>query len=641
MTAVRRCIASTALAAGQSSSAVKALLALATASLALAFSPAQAQPKAATGASAPAAEREPIKPAAPGQKVLRYAFNAGETGFDPARIVDLYSRIVTTHIFEALYTYDHLARPARIKPLIADGMPEHSADFRTWTVKLKKGIYFADDPAFGGKKREVVAQDFVYAIKRFADPANKSPVVAGVLDQKYIGLAALRDKAIKEKKPFDYDTEIEGLRALDRYTIQYKLEEPRPRFIDNLAASDLFGAVAREVVEKYGDAIPAHPVGTGPFKLAQWRRSSLIVLERNPNFREVLYDAEPAADDTEGQALLAKFKGRKLPMIDRVEVSIIEESQPRWLSFLNEQIDFVNVPAEFVNQAAPNGKLAPNLSRRGIQLYRTLNADSAFTYFNMEDPVLGGYTPERIALRRAIALAMDVQREIRIIRRGQAVPAQSIVVPHTTGYDAKFKSENGDFDPARAKALLDLHGYVDKNGDGWRDQPDGKPFTLEVATQPDQTSRQFDELWKKNMERIGIRVKFFPGKWPEQLKAARAGKLMLWTLGSSAAGSDGQGSLARLYGPQSGSQNLARFKNAEFDKIYERMQVIADGPERDELFDQAKRIAVAYMPYKITVHRFNNDLLQPWVIGYRRPVFWNEWWQHVDIDQSKSPAVRK
>lgn len=609
--------------------------------LGLALNPTHAQPKAAPAASAPAAEREPIKPAAPGQKVLRYAFNAGETGFDPARIVDLYSRIVTTHIFEALYTYDHLARPARIKPLIADGMPEHSPDFRTWTVRLKKGIYFADDPAFGGKKREVTAQDFIYALKRFADPANKSPVVAGVLDTKYIGLAALRDKALKEKKPFDYDTEIEGLRALDRYTIQYKLEEPRPRFIDGLAASDLFGAVAREVVEKYGDAIPGHPVGTGPFKLTQWRRSSLIVLERNPHYREVLYDAEPAPDDAEGQALLAKFKGRKLPMIDRVEVSIIEESQPRWLSFLNGQIDYVNVPLEFANQAVPNGRLAPNLSRRGIQLYRSVNADSAFTYFNMEDPVLGGYTPERIALRRAIALAMDVEREIRVIRRGQAVPAQSIVVPHTTGYDAKFKSENGDFDPARAKALLDLHGYVDRNGDGWRDQPDGQPLTLEVATQPDQLSRQFDELWKKNMERIGIRVQFFPGKWPEQLKAARAGKLMLWTLGSSAAGSDGQGALARLYGPQAGSQNLARFKNAEFDRIYERMQVIADGPERDELFRQAKLISVAQMPYKTTVHRIQNDLVQPWVIGYRRPVFWNEWWQHVDIDLAKAPVVRK
>ena len=609
---------------------VVAALALATAGLQT-----LAQPKAAPAASEAAA---PVKPAAPGQKVLRYAFNAGETGFDPARIVDLYSRIVTTHIFEALYTYDHLARPAKIKPLIADGMPEHSADFRTWTVKLKKGIYFADDPAFGGKKREVTAQDFVYAIKRFADPANKSPVVAGVMDQKYVGLAALRDKALKEKKPFDYDTEIEGLRALDRYTIQYKLEEPRPRFLDNLAASDLFGAVAREVVEKYGEAIPAHPVGTGPFRLVQWRRSSLIVLERNPHYREVRYEAEPAADDADGQAILARFKGRRLPMVDRVEVSIIEESQPRWLAFLNGQIDYINVPGEFVNQAMPNGRVAPNLARLGIQGYRSLNPDSAFTYFNMEDPVLGGYEPPKVALRRAIALAMDVEREIRVIRRGQAVPAQSIIVPHTSGYDPAFKSENGDHDPARAKALLDLHGYLDRNGDGFRELPDGKPLVLEVATQPDQLSRQFDELWKKNMERVGIRVKFFSGKWPEQLKAARAGKLMLWTLGSSAAGVDGQGSLARLYGPQAGSQNLARFKHPEFDRLYERMQVIADGPEREELFRQAKLIATAYMPYKVTVHRFSNELVQPWLVGYRRPLFWHEWWHLVDIDDSRRPA---
>ena len=604
-------------------------------SLGLSSLSAVAQPApSSASSSAPAASAV----AAP--KVLRYAFPVAETGFDPARIVDLYSRIVTAHIFESLYTYDHLARPAKIKPLIADGMPEASADFRVWTVRLKKGIYFADDPAFNGQRREVVAQDFVYALKRFVDPANKSPVVAGLLDQKYLGLVALRDKALKEKKPFDYDTEIEGLRALDRYTVQFKMEEPRPRFLETLAANDLFGAVAREVVEKYGDAIPGHPVGSGPFKLGQWRRSSLIVLERNPQYREMAYDAEPAADDAEGQALLAQFKGRKLPMVDRVEVSIIEESQPRWLAFLNGQIDYVNVPPEFVNQAVPNGKIAPNLTKQGIKAYRTLNADSAFTYFNMDDPVVGGYTPDRVALRRAIALAMDVEREIRIIRRGQAVPAQSIIVPHTTGYDPHFKSENGDFDPARAKALLDLHGYVDKDGDGWRDLPNGKPLTLEVATQPDQLSRQFDEMWKKNLERVGIRVKFFPGKWPEQLKAARAGKLQLWTLGSSAAAMDGQGSLARLYGPQSGSQNLARFKNEEFDRIYQRMQVIADGPERDALFRQAQLISVAYMPYKITVHRFNNDLIQPWLQGYRRPVFWNDWWHMVDIDNAARPKKK-
>ncbi|HEY6132561.1 MAG TPA: ABC transporter substrate-binding protein [Rubrivivax sp.] len=579
------------------------------------------------------------KAAAQPLKVLRYAFPVAETGFDPARIVDLYSRIVTAHLFESLYTYDHLARPIKIRPVIADGMPEHTPDFRTWTVKIRKGIYFTDDPAFNGKKREVTAQDFVYAYKRFVDPVNKSPVVAGILDTKYVGLAALREKALKDNKPFDYDTEIEGIRALDRYTIQFKLEEPRPRFASNsLAAHDLFGAVAREVVQRYGDTIAEHPVGTGPFRLAQWRRSSLIVLERNPDYREVLYDAEPAADDAEGQAILKQYKGRRLPMIDRVEISIIEENQPRWLAFLNGQIDFINLPGDFVNQAMPNGKVAPNLAKQGIRGYRTINADSAFTYFNMEDPVVGGYTPERVALRRAISLGMDVERDIRIVRRGQAIPAQSIVVPHTSGYDPAFKSENGDFDPARANALLELYGYVDKNGDGWREQPDGKPLVLEVATQPDQTSRQMDELWQKNMNRIGIQTRFFTGKWPEQLKSARAGQLQLWSLGSSAAGADGQGSLARLYGPQSGSQNLARFKNAEFDAIYKRMQEIADGPERDELFRRAKLISVAYMPYKSTVHRYTNDLVHPWLLGYRRPLFWLEWWHMVDIDNGQRPA---
>jgi ABC-type transport system substrate-binding protein len=213
-----------------------------------------------------------------------------------------------------------------------------------------------------------------------------------------------------------------------------------------------------------------------------------------------------------------------------------------------------------------------------------------------------------------------------------------MVVPHTTGYDPAFKTENGDFDPARAQALLDLHGYTDRNGDGWRERPDGQPLVLEVATQPDQTSRQFDELWKSNMARVGIRVNFSIGKWPEQLKAARAGKLMLWTLGSSAVSTDGQGSLARLYGPQAGSQNLARFKHPEFDRLYQRMQVIADGPEREELFRQAKLIATAFMPYKATVHRINNELVHPWLVGYRRPLFWLEWWHMVDIDTSRRPA---
>ena len=290
------------------------------------------------------------------------------------------------------------------------------------------------------------------------------------------------------------------------------------------------------------------------------------------------------------------------------------------------------MPGDFVLQAMPGGRLAPNLAKRGIVGVRTLNADSAFSYFNMEDPVVGGYTDDKVALRRAIGLALDVDREIRTLRKGQAIPAQSIVVPHTSGYDPQFKSEMGDHDPARAKALLDLYGYVDRDGDGWRDQPDGRPMTLEVATQPDQISRAFDEMWRKNMEAVGIRVRFNSAKWPEQLKAARAGKLQVWTIGSTAAGGDGQTALQRLYGPQSGSANLARFRHEGFDRVYERMLQIADGPEREALFLQAKRISVAFMPYKVTVHRFSNDLVYGHLTGYRRPLWWQGWWHQVDID---------
>jgi ABC-type transport system substrate-binding protein len=570
-------------------------------------------------------------------KILYVSFNTPETTFDPSQISDLYSRTITPHIFEALYTYDHLARPVKLKPLTAAAMPEVSADFLVWTIKLTPGIYFADDPAFKGQRRELVANDYAYAIKRTADPALKSQLWGWVETFKITGLAEYRNEVAKAKKPFDYDHEIAGVRALDRHTIQFKLSEPNPRFLQNIALSDLLGGIAREVVEFYGDRIGEHPVGTGPFRLKQWRRSSLIVLERSPDYRDVRYDAEPSADDAEGQVILARFKGRRLPMVDEVHVSIIQEEQPRWLAFLNGQIDalagqYGSVPGSFITMAMPNGKLAPNLAKRGIRAKAQINADISLLYFNMEDPVVGGYAPDKVALRRAIGLAYDVEREIRVLRRGQAIPAQSQVVPHTTGYDAQFKSENGDYDPARAKALLDLYGYVDRDGDGWRERPDGSPLEIVRATQPEQIYRQFDDLWRKNLEAIGIRTRFDIKQWPEHLKQARAGKLQVWSLGSSAAGPDGHSSFQRLHGPQAGGQNLARFKLKEFDAIYDRMDQLPDGPERLELFRQAKILAIAYAPYKALNHRISTDMWHPWVSGFRRPLFWQEWWHMVDVD---------
>jgi ABC-type transport system substrate-binding protein len=564
-------------------------------------------------------------------KVLRYAFQIAETGMDPVALSDLYSRILTAHIFENFYDYDHLARPFRIRPCTADGMPEISDDFRTYIVRIKPGIYFQDDPAFKGSKRELVAQDYVYAWKRFFDPRWKAPAFATLNELKMLGMSALRDAVLKEKKPFDYDTEVEGMRAIDRYTVRFRFAEPQPRFIQVMAGGDLWGAVAREVVEAYGDDIAAHPVGTGPFRLAEWRRSSRIVLERNPSYRDVRYDCEPNADDAEGQALLAKFKGRRLPMIDRVEISIIEEQQPRWLSFLQRQQDLAwLLPNEFVNVAIPNNQLAPNLARQGVRMYRMLASDVTLTVFNMDSPVIGGYAPERVALRRAMSLATNTEQEIRLERKNQAIPAHSPLVPNTMGFDPTFRSEG--YDPQKARALLDLYGYVDRDGDGFREQPDGTPLIIEVSTQPDQASRRLDELQRKDLAAVGLKTEFRQAKWPENLRSVRAGKYMVWRVGSSAASPDGQPALDRSASIHKGGQNLARFSNKQFDEIYSRLSVIPDGPERDQLFREAKRIVAAYAPYHSGVHRILTDLAWPWLIGFRRPPYWLAWWQYVDID---------
>jgi len=567
------------------------------------------------------------------KKTLRYAFRVAETGFDPARINDLYSRTVTPHIFESLVTYDHLARPAKLKPRTTVELPTPNADYTVWTARIRPGIYFSADPAFKGQKRELVAADYAYSLRRFADPQIPSPGWTSVESWGIQGLKALREQAQKAKSGLDYERPIAGLQVLDRYTLRIALDKPSPRFLQELALGDLYGAVAREVVEAYADDTMAHPVGTGPFVLKEWKRGSRIVLERNPDYREHVYDAEPNADDAEGQALLQKFKGRRLPMVDRVEIAIIEENQPRWLAFLNGEHDFIErVPEDFISLAAPNGQLAPNLAKQDMQLHRTLNAEVYFQMFNMDDPVVGGYEPEKVALRRAIGLGMDLEAEIRLVRRGQAIPAQGFYVPHTVGHDPLLKTENGEFDPAKAKGLLDTFGYVDRNGDGCRDAPDGSPLKLEMNTTPESFQRQIDERFDKDMKRIGLCVSFKAAKWPEQLKAARAGKYQMWMVATSADKPDGQSSLARLHSAQVGGQNMARFRLPEMDRLYEQITTLPESPERLALMARSVRLAVAYMPIKFKGHRFLTDIERRQMSGYRRPLFWQNWWEFVDVD---------
>jgi ABC-type transport system substrate-binding protein len=584
----------------------------------------------ATGAAVPLASAAttqlPVR-----DRTLRVAFPSPETGFDPAQVQDGYSGEIIAHIFDAPLRWDYMARPARLVPNTTTALPAVSSDFRTFTLRIRPGIWFQDDPAFKGQRRELVAEDYVYSIKRVFDPRWKSQSLFELEPARIVGLDEARQRALKGQ-PFDYAAPIDGLRALDRYTLQIRLAEPAPRFVNSLTLATPLGAVAREVVDAYGDRIMEHPVGTGPFRLAHWARTSRIVLERNPTYRDETWDFEPPADQPALAADAARLRGRKVPLVDRVEVTIIEESQPRWLSFDQGALDLLAVPFDYGLIAAPNRELAPRLARRGVRLQVTPLADVTLVYFNMEHPVVGGHAPERVALRRAVSLAFDGDRYIREILRGNAVAADSPIVPGTFGYDPAFRTELSEYSPARAKALLDVYGFVDRDGDGWREQPDGSPLVLEMAASTSQLERRQNEQWRRCMDAVGLKMEFRMAQWPELLKQSLAGKLMMWGYSWGAGQPDSDLFFSLAYGPNLGSSNDARFGLKAYDALYAQQRRLPDGPERLALLREASRLLVAHMPYKFIAHRIQLDLSQPWVLGFRRPLFATRPWAYLDID---------
>ena len=577
----------------------------------------------------------PAHGAADPNKVLRVAFPIAETGFDPQASSDLYSDSIQRAIFEPPYGFDYLARPYRRVPRTAAAMPQIQDGGRTWIIRLRQGIYFADDPAFGGKRRELTAQDYVYSWKRLLDPRMRSPF-AWYLEHKIVGADAVVDAAKKANR-LDYDTPIAGLRALDRYTIRLELVEP-DYILQGYLCSSPMAAVAREVVEKYGDAngwVMANPVGTGPYRLKSWRRSAQIVLEANPDYRAETF---PASEDAADRALVAVMKGKSVPQIGRIEVSILEESNPRLLAFDSRALDYVNLPSELADRVLDAANhLKPEYASRGVRLATIVQPSLQYAYFNMDDPVVGGFDKARIALRRALGMAVNKPEMIRIVYKGQAAPATQLIPPGMTGHDDGL-DVSSHYDPRGAAALLDKFGYVDRDGDGWRDQPDGKPLTLVMASTPSTRDRELDELWQRGLKAIGIRIEFVKQKFPDLIKMGKAGQLQLWRLGWINAYAEGDAFAQLLYGDNVGQTNYARFRLPEYDALYRKSRTLPDSPARDKLYRRMSELVAAYNPWDLSVYPFENTLLQPWVLGYKKHAYWEHPWAYLDVDTAKQGA---
>ena len=555
------------------------------------------------------------------EKVLHMFLSTSETGLDPAAASDIATLSLLENLFDPLLRYDYLARPVKLRPNTATAMPEVSADGRTYTFHIRPGIYFTPDPAFKGAKREMTAQDYVYSLTRLYDPSLKSPW-SYMFDGKLDGDAVL-------KRRFSYDTPIAGLRALDKYTLRIRLKEPDNNFLFYMA-TPASGVVAREVIEAYPGQAGNHPVGTGPFMLGDWKRSDRIVLLANP-YSTAVFSAAPGKDP-EDQAIAAALNGKRLPRVDRVEVKIAEEFQGRMLGFLNSEYDYLEqVPESMTEMVIRDGELKPELRARGMRLSRFPVLQTYYMWMNMNDPVLGGYSKDRIALRRAIALAYNNAEDIALLKKGFAIKAESPLPPNVLGYDPHYRSPI-PYDPALANALLDRHGYGRRDDEGFRRAPDGKPLTLTMHSEATVGGRLRDELWRKCLNSIGLRVVFKSDKKTEIIKASRLGKVTMFESNWIADFPDGDNFYQLLYGPNAGRANYARFNLPAYNSRYEQARQLSDGPARQQLYVEMNQLIHAYNPWVPLTHAVSADIRHSWLKNYKRhPVEFTSW-RYLDID---------
>ena len=564
--------------------------------------------------------------AADPSKVLRIASDDIDT-LDPIQAQDYYSQNIISVIYEGLYEWDYLGSPPRAVPRTAAAAPAFSPDRKTWTIKVKPGIFYTDDPAFKGKPRELVADDYVYAIKRYLDPnlrGGGDPQISDLI----AGMRELVDAARKPGAKMSYDTTVEGLRATDKYTLQLKLAEPNYPLVMSMLVT-AYGQ-AREVVEAAGGDIQSRAVGTGPYMLKEWQRGSRVVLEANPKYRALSF---PESSDPALAKLVGSMKGKKLPAIGRVEISVITEQPVRVLEFDRSKLDYVELRGEAVGRFLRNGELEPALAKRGITRIPYASNSVRSLYVNMDDPVLGGMDNAHVALRRAMSMAIDVPTLVRVVYNGQAMPTSQIVAPGIAGYDPNGKKPV--YDPAAAGALLDRFGYGKRDAQNYRLRPDGKPLTVVLTIFSDgNVWREIQTLLKRDMDALGVRLDFKSTPMQDLFKEAAQGKFMMTIHGRSATP---LGTIFQtFYSTQPGEANESRFKSKEYDRAADAFFVADTDAGRQKAASTMTEILQTYAPVMPMLYDVENAFVQPWLMGYH-PSRVAAHWQYMDLAPPKTP----
>lgn len=538
-------------------------------------------------------------------------------GLDPAHCDDEISGICVLHCFDQLYEYHYLKRPFELVPALAEGPPEISEDGLTWTIRLRAGVRYADDPCFeGGRGREVRAQDFVFSIQRLMDAHTGSPGT-WILEGRIAGLDTfLAASADRPKDP--HRTEyppVEGLTAPDDRTIRLRLTEPYPELLWVLAMA-YASVYPPEAIAAYGSQFYRRPVGSGPYRVETLDLNQKVVFRRNPNFRELRFPSDGASP--EGDAARPSDAGRRLPLNERVVATVFRETAPMWLYFRRGYLDRTGIPKDnFDGAVDPQTlELRPELASEGVRLVKDDKLEVIYDCFNMDDPVIGTPAGARgRAIRRAISLASDDEWAMRHLYNGRAVRVDGPILPEFQEFDPAFENpwkprpgEGRTQVLERARRLLADAGF-----------PDGRGLpVLEQDVLDNDTSRQFFQAFARDMREIGIRVRPYQTTWPEHLRRVRERKAQMWSVAWGADYPAAQNFLQLFYGPNvSPGPNGSNYANPEFDRLYEAAARLAPGAERSALYRRMQEIVVEDCVWCFRYRRVNYNLVRPWLHNYR------------------------
>lgn len=511
---------------------------------------------------------------------LNVALTSKVSTLDPAVSYDTVSAQVVYQIHETLFEYEYLIRPYTLKPLLAQSLPIIAQEGTEYTFKIKKGIYYHPHVAFK-KPRELKAIDFIHQLKRVA---FKKTMSNGwwLFQDKIKGLDKFRDEA----KTIDdiFKLKVEGLQVLSDYSFKVLLTRPYPQLIYSMAMS-FTAPVPEELIRHYNNDLSQDAIGTGPYIFQDWKKSNSIHLTKNNSYHNSYYPKN--GDRRAHQEKLLDDKGKKIPFIDEINFSIINEAQTRWLNFRSRKIDFITLTKDhFPIALDEDGNLNADFSKNNINLQIAPTLTYWWLAFNMKDRLLG----KNLNLRKAIAHAVDINRYIRIFTNNIGQKANSIYPPGIPGYNPSAKLPYS-YDIKKAKQYLKKAGY-----------PNGKGLeTIRYDIRGSTTvSRQMGEFIKAELAKVGIKVDIIINSFPAFLKKAKSGQLQFWYGGWAMDYPNGENIVQLLMSKNAApGPNTSSYSSKIVDKAYTLISTTK------------KRVSVIEAMHEVE-NQVNKDL--PWVM---------------------------